>query len=108
MHVSSGLSKLIVGGITWSRSDKRVKMDSIAPAAPNKCQVIDLVELTNKFVFLLNTETTACASVKSPAGADAPMSVDVTHVTRCNTPHHKALIIVSAAPLPFSGGDVIW
>ena len=33
---TAGLSKLIVGGATWSRIAKVVKMASIAPAAPNK------------------------------------------------------------------------
>ena len=42
----SGLFKLIVGGITLSFIANTLKIDSIAPAAPNKWPVIDFVDDT--------------------------------------------------------------
>ena len=46
---------------------------SIAPAAPKRCPVIDLVELTTKFLAeSLNTVLIANVSAMSPAGVDVP------------------------------------
>ena len=42
---TDGLSRLIVGGATWSRMARQVKAASIAPAAPSRWPVADLVEL---------------------------------------------------------------
>ena len=45
-HSSSGVIACIVGATFESRIDSAEKIASIPPVAPNKCQVIDLVELT--------------------------------------------------------------
>src|SRR5437879_6490648 len=42
--VTSGLSRLMVGGTMPSRIASRQKMASTAPAAPNRCPMEDLVE----------------------------------------------------------------
>ncbi len=42
----SRFSRLIVGGMIPSRIARIEKAASIAPAAPSKCPVMDLVELT--------------------------------------------------------------
>src|SRR5690606_8342207 len=41
---SDGLSRLRVGGATWSRSARMEKIASTAPAAPSRCPIADLVE----------------------------------------------------------------
>src|SRR5690606_23672594 len=41
---NSGSSRLIVGGAIWSRMASTQKAASMAPAAPSRCPVIDLVE----------------------------------------------------------------
>ena len=43
---SSGSSRLIVGGATWSLMAITLKIASTAPAAPSRWPVMDLVELT--------------------------------------------------------------
>src|ERR1019366_1861720 len=44
---SPGFSRFMVGGTIWSRSASTVMPASNPPAPPNKCPVIDLVELTS-------------------------------------------------------------
>jgi hypothetical protein len=70
-HLGSWLSKFIVGGITLLLIERILKIDSIAPAAPKVCPVIDLVELmagisSLKMLFI------AVASARSPKGVDVP------------------------------------
>ena len=70
-HLGSWLSKFIVGGITLSLIERILKIDSMAPAAPKVCHVIDLVELIDgmsslKILFI------AVASARSPKGVDVP------------------------------------
>src|SRR5690606_9992555 len=44
---SSGSSRLMVGGATWSRMARMLKIASTAPAAPSRWPTMDLVELTD-------------------------------------------------------------
>src|SRR5450432_2645404 len=64
---SPGLSRLIVGGATLSRIASTQKIASIPPAAPSRCPVIDLVELTiTVFACSPNEALTAWVSARSP------------------------------------------
>ena len=65
---SSGFFRFIVGGAWLSLMDKIEKIDSIAPAAPSVCPVIDFVELT--IGGFLNTDFIALHSARSPKGVD--------------------------------------
>ncbi|MNT40974.1 hypothetical protein D3C72_1773190 [compost metagenome] len=69
MSVSSS-SILMVGGMISSVIDFIAKIASIAPAAPNKCPVMDLVALTHKFLEPLNVFSTAFSSAISPTGVE--------------------------------------
>src|SRR6202008_480394 len=44
-QLSSGLSRLRVGGTIWSRIARMQKILSTAPAPPRRCPMADLVEL---------------------------------------------------------------
>src|SRR5688572_8214040 len=48
-HWGSCLTRLIVGGATWSRSASAVNTASMPPAAPSRWPVMDLVELIASF-----------------------------------------------------------
>ena len=52
--------------------DNIENIHSIAPAAPNKCPVIDFVELIGGTVLPLNILLTAATSTSSPAGVEVP------------------------------------
>src|SRR6476620_909798 len=41
---TDGLSRLIVGGTTWSRTARTEKIASTAPAAPSRCPIDDFVD----------------------------------------------------------------
>lgn len=73
---SSGLSRLMVGGATWSRRASTLKIASTAPAAPNRWPVIDLVELIDSaWACSPNTLFTAAISAMSPAGVEVPWAL---------------------------------
>jgi hypothetical protein len=61
---------LIVGGMIPSVIAFIAMIDSIAPAAPNKWPVIDLVALTEKLSLSPNTAFIALASLKSPTDVE--------------------------------------
>ena len=70
------LSKLIVGGIILLLIDNIENIDSIAPDAPNRCPVADLVE--DIWSFLKQFEKsffTALNSISSPRGVDVPCAL---------------------------------
>ena len=60
----SGLTKLFVGGTVWFTIDNIEYIASIAPAAPNKWPVADLVELILVFcIFCLSSLLIAFSSI---------------------------------------------
>ena len=75
---SSGSSRLIVGGTMRCCSASTVATDSRAPAAPSRCPVIDLVEVTT-------TPSTASPSAcrMAPASATSPCGVEVAWALMC-------------------------
>ena len=63
----------MVGGETWWCSASTLNTDSIPPAPPSKCPVIDLVELTTSVrACSPNTALIASVSFLSPSGVDVP------------------------------------
>ena len=58
----------MVGGAVWARMARRVKIASIAPAAPRRCPVIDLVDD-------MATPEAASPSRRSTAPASMPSAM---------------------------------
>src|ERR1700721_692552 len=68
-QASSTSWRLVIGGAPWSLSASPVMPASRLPAPPNKCPVIDLVELTNRlFADSPKVSQIALASARSPSG----------------------------------------
>src|SRR6185437_9632063 len=68
---SSGSSRLIVGGATPLRRARIAATDSIAPAPPSRCPVIDLVaDTTTPLAASPGARAMASASTTSPAGVE--------------------------------------
>ena len=71
-----GLSRLIVGGAIWSRMASTVKIASIAPAAPSRWPVADLVELMVALPTASpSRRSTAPSSISSPSGVEVPWAL---------------------------------
>ena len=73
---TDGLSRLIVGGATLSRIARILKIASIAPAAPSRCPVHDLVDDIETFdAALPSNRSTAANSISSPIWVDVPCAL---------------------------------
>src|SRR3979411_2583135 len=67
-----GLSRLMVGGAMLSRIARTLKIHSIAPAAPSRCPVDDLVDdIDTLEAALPKSRSTAPSSLPSPTSVDA-------------------------------------
>ncbi|MNH35378.1 hypothetical protein D3C79_960550 [compost metagenome] len=67
-----------------------------------------MVELTiTRFASLPNTDFTAWVSAVSPAGVEVPCALIYPICDVVTPASSKAFSIASAAPAPFSGGDVM-
>src|SRR5690606_14391912 len=70
---TEGLSRLMVGGAIWSRIASAVNAASIAPAAPSRWPVADLVELIAALAAAWpSSRSTAPSSISSPSGVEVP------------------------------------
>src|ERR1700753_1360844 len=73
---TDGLSRLMVGGATLSRIARMQKIASIAPAAPNRWPVDDLVDdIDTLEVALPSRRSTAPSSISSPICVDVPWAL---------------------------------
>src|ERR1700742_830611 len=73
---TDGLSRLMVGGAILSRIARMLKIASIAPAAPNKCPVEDLVDdIDTLEVALPSSRSTAPSSISSPTWVEVPWAL---------------------------------
>src|SRR5580700_1935350 len=73
---TDGCSKLMVGGAMLSRIAKILKIASIAPAAPNRCPVDDLVDDIETFEAALpRSRSTALSSISSPTCVEVPCAL---------------------------------
>src|ERR1700744_998829 len=73
---TDGLSRLMVGGATLSRIARMLKIASIAPAAPNKCPVEDLVDdIDTLEAALPSNRSTAPSSISSPTWVEVPWAL---------------------------------
>src|SRR6201996_9852703 len=70
---TDGLSRLMVGGATLSRIARMLKIASIAPAAPSRWPVEDLVDDIDTFEAALpSSRCAAASSISSPIGVEVP------------------------------------
>src|ERR1700739_1450337 len=70
---TDGFSKLMVGGAMLSRIAKIEKIASIAPAAPSRCPVDDLVaDIEIREAALPSNRSTAPSSISSPTWVEVP------------------------------------
>src|ERR1700710_3288150 len=73
---TDGFSRLMVGGTMLSRIARMLKIASMAPAAPNKCPVDDLVDDIDTFEAALPSRRCAApSSISSPNGVDVPWAL---------------------------------
>src|SRR5437879_10315483 len=73
---TDGFSRLIVGGATLSRIARMLKIASIAPAAPSKCPVDDLVDdIDTREAALPSSRSTAPSSISSPTWVEVPCAL---------------------------------
>src|SRR3984957_10530972 len=73
---TDGLSRLIVGGAMLSRIARIPKIASIAPAAPSRCPVQDLVEdMDTLEAALPSSRSTAANSISSPTCVEVPWAL---------------------------------
>src|SRR5580698_9299228 len=71
-----GLSRLMVGGATLSRIARMQKIASIAPAAPSRCPVEDLVDdIDTLEAALPSIRSTAPSSISSPTCVEVPCAL---------------------------------
>src|SRR5271154_2225297 len=71
-----GLSRLMVGGAILSRIARMLKIASIAPAAPSRCPVDDLVDDIDPLEAALpSSRSTAPSSISSPSCVDVPCAL---------------------------------
>ena len=100
----------MVGGATWSRIASTENTASTPPAAPSRCPVIDLVELTASFLRVI-----AEAALDRDGLGDVAqrrrgaVRVDVVDVLGVRARAlRSAFAMQRAAPSPSSGGAVMW
>ena len=105
---SSTLSRLIVGGTTRWCSASTVAMDSSAPAAPSRCPVIDLVEVSTVFRAASPSALIAFTSATSPSGVDVAWAL-MCMTSRAACRSSSAILIARAPPsaLGIGLGDVV-
>src|SRR5260370_15788068 len=73
---TEGLSRLMVGGAMLSRIARMEKIASIAPAAPSRCPVDDLVDDIDTFEAALpSSRSTALSSISSPTWVEVPCAL---------------------------------
>src|SRR6266849_8787587 len=71
-----GLSRLMVGGAMLSRIARTLKIHSIAPAAPSRCPVDDLVDdIDTLEAALPKSRSTAPSSISSPTCVEVPCAL---------------------------------
>jgi hypothetical protein len=74
--VTEGLSRFKVGGAIWSRMARAVKAASIAPAAPSRWPVADLVDdMVALPAASPSMRSTAPSSISSPRGVEVPCAL---------------------------------
>src|SRR5580698_6456002 len=73
---TDGLSRLMVGGAMLSRIARMLKIASIAPAAPSRCPVEDLVDdIDTLEAALPSSRSTAPSSISSPTCVEVPCAL---------------------------------
>src|SRR4051812_23789465 len=73
---TDGLSRLMVGGAILSRIARIEKIASIAPAAPSRWPVEDLVDDIEIFdAALPSSRSAAASSISSPSGVEVPCAL---------------------------------
>src|ERR1700737_554088 len=73
---TDGLSRLMVGGAMLSRIARMLKIASIAPAAPRRCPVDDLVDdIDTRDAALPSIRSTAPSSISSPTWVEVPCAL---------------------------------
>src|ERR1700681_876841 len=73
---TDGLSRLMVGGAMLSRIARMLKIASIAPAAPSRCPVDDLVDdIDTRDAALPSIRSTAPSSISSPTWVEVPCAL---------------------------------
>src|SRR5712671_7039431 len=73
---TDGFSRLMVGGTMLSRIARMLKIASMAPAAPSKCPVDDLVDDIDTFEAALpSNRSTAPSSISSPTWVEVPCAL---------------------------------
>src|SRR5258706_7308913 len=73
---TDGLSRLMVGGAILSRIARTLKIASIAPAAPSRCPVDDLVDdIDTLEAALPSSRSTAPSSISSPTCVEVPCAL---------------------------------
>src|SRR3984957_14796258 len=73
---TDGCSRLMVGGAMLSRIARMLKIASIAPAAPNRCPVDDLVDDIEALEAALpSSRSTAPSSISSPTCVEVPCAL---------------------------------
>src|SRR6266481_6023429 len=73
---TDGFSRLMVGGAILSRIASTLKMHSIAPAAPSRCPVEDLVDDIDTLEAALPIKrSTAPSSISSPTCVEVPWAL---------------------------------
>ncbi len=66
----------MVGGAIWSRIASTEKIASIAPAAPSRWPIADLVEdIVTLPAALPSRRSTAPSSISSPSGVEVPWAL---------------------------------
>ena len=98
---------LMVGGETWSCSAMTVNTDSMPPAPPSRCPVIDLVELTTSFLaWSPKASLIALVSLTSPSGVDVPCALRYCTWSALRPAERSAACIERFGPSTF--GAVMW
>src|ERR1700722_4355706 len=73
---TDGFSRLMVGGAMLSRIARMLKIASIAPAAPSRCPVDDLVDdIETRDAALPSNRSTAPSSISSPTCVEVPCAL---------------------------------
>src|ERR1700684_2108182 len=73
---TDGLSRLMVGGAILSRIARMLKIASIAPAAPSRCPVDDLVDdIDTLEAAFPNNRSPAPSSISSPTCVEVPCAL---------------------------------
>ena len=98
----------MVGGATLSRIARIEKIASTTPAAPSRCPVIDLVELTASF-FACSPKARLMATVSalSPSGVEVACALMYWTALASRRASRSAFAMARRAPSPSSGGAVM-